>query len=75
MCVATFHALHSVSFLSIIASDFESIIIGKRRHIDYNWLLCLYHLNSCVTKNVKFTFYEDQTKSSEILSQMYVDRA
>ena len=74
MCVATFHALRSASFLRIIATDFQSIIIDKRRHIDYDHLLCLYLLNSCLAKHVIFTCYEDQTTSSEILSQMYVDR-
>jgi len=74
MCVATFHALHSVIFLCIIATDFQSILIGKRRHIDYNLLLYRYRLNSCLTKSLAFNCYEDQTKSSEILSQMYVYR-
>jgi hypothetical protein len=74
MCVATFHALRSVSFLHIIATDFQSIIIDKRRLINYDLFLCLYRLNSCLAKHVIFTCYDDQTTSSEILSQMYVDR-
>ena len=71
MCVATFHALYRASFLRIIATDFQSIIIDK--HTDYDLLLCLYRLKSCITKNAVSTSYEGQTKSSDILSQIYVD--
>jgi hypothetical protein len=70
MCVATFHGLHSVSFLRITETDFQSIIIDKRRHMIYCYICIAWTRASQKMESWPVM----KTKISEILSQMYLDR-